>query len=112
MARMTARIDSPTLKAWLSDTRELALLDVREPGQFGEGHLFFAVPLPYSRFEPGLPALVPTPQAWLTDYLERTCAGGRAEHLGRHPAFDVEGRPADRNLFAVLRRSADTSPIS
>ena len=59
MARMTARINSPTLKAWLSDTRELALLDVREPGQFGEGHLFFAVPLPYSRFEPGLPALVP-----------------------------------------------------
>src|SRR5262245_52519133 len=59
MVRMTARIDSPTLKTWLSDTRELALLDVREPGQFGEGHLFFAVPLPYSRFELGLPALVP-----------------------------------------------------
>src|SRR5262245_15311859 len=58
---MTAYIDSPTLKAWLSDGNELALLDVREPGQFGEGHLFFAVPLPYSRLELGLPALVPNP---------------------------------------------------
>ena len=34
---MTTEIDAPTLKAWLSDGRELALLDVREPGQFGEG---------------------------------------------------------------------------
>ena len=60
----------------------------------------------------GLPAFVPTPQAWLTDYLERTCAGGWVEHLGRHPAFDVEGRPADRSLFAVIRRSAHASSIS
>ena len=58
---MTAYIDLPTLKAWLSDGRELALLDVREHGQFGEGHLFFAIPLPYSRFELGLPALLPNP---------------------------------------------------
>lgn len=58
---MAAQIDAATLKAWLSDGRELALLDVREHGQFGEGHLFFAVPLPYSRFELGLAALLPNP---------------------------------------------------
>ena len=52
-------VDAPTLKAWLSDDREIALLDVREHGQYGIGHLFFAVPLPYSRFELGLPGLVP-----------------------------------------------------
>jgi rhodanese-related sulfurtransferase len=52
-------IDAATLKGWLSDGREIALLDVREAGQFGQGHLFFAVPLPYSRFELGLPGLVP-----------------------------------------------------
>jgi rhodanese-related sulfurtransferase len=52
-------VDARTLKAWLSDGREVALLDVREHGQYGMGHLFFAVPLPYSRFELGLPALVP-----------------------------------------------------
>jgi rhodanese-related sulfurtransferase len=52
-------IDAPTLKSWLSDGGEIALIDVREAGQFGQGHLFFAVPLPYSRFELGLIALVP-----------------------------------------------------
>ncbi len=52
-------VDAPTLKAWLSDGREIALLDVREHGQYGMGHLFFAVPLPYSRFELGLPLLAP-----------------------------------------------------
>jgi rhodanese-related sulfurtransferase len=56
---MSATIDAATLKAWLSDGGEIALLDVREAGQFGEGHLFFAAPLPYSRFELALPALVP-----------------------------------------------------
>ena len=58
---MPAQIDAPTLKAWLSDGAEIALLDVREAGQFGESHLFFAVPLPYSRFELGLGQLVPNP---------------------------------------------------
>ncbi len=56
---MTAYIDAQTLKGWLSEPEEIALLDVREPGQFGEGHLFFAIPLAYSRFEIGLPMLVP-----------------------------------------------------
>jgi rhodanese-related sulfurtransferase len=58
---MAGMIDAPTLKSMLSDGREMALIDVREPGQFGEGHLFFAVPLAYSRFELGLRALVPNP---------------------------------------------------
>jgi rhodanese-related sulfurtransferase len=49
------------LKNWLSDGAEIALFDVREHGQYGAGHLFFAVPLPYSRFETGLPSLAPNP---------------------------------------------------
>jgi rhodanese-related sulfurtransferase len=56
---MTGPIDAATLKAWLGDGHEIALIDVSEHGQYGSGHPFFAVPLPYSRFEPGLPALVP-----------------------------------------------------
>ena len=56
---MTGRIDARTLKAWLSDGAEIAFIDVRELGRYGEGHAFFAVSLPYSRFELGLPALVP-----------------------------------------------------
>jgi rhodanese-related sulfurtransferase len=56
---MPAEIDAPTLKAWLSDGREIALFDVREHGQYGTGHPFFSVPLPYSRFEIELPKLAP-----------------------------------------------------
>ena len=56
---MAALIDAVSLKAWLSEPAEIALLDVREHGRFGESHLFFAIPLPYSRFELGLPSLVP-----------------------------------------------------
>jgi hypothetical protein len=65
---MTPRIEAARLKAWLSDGRELALLDLREPGQYGAGHPFFAVPLPYSRFELRLPALVPNRRARLVLY--------------------------------------------
>ena len=108
---MTAHINSPTLKAWLSDGRELALLDVREHGQFGEGHLFFAVPLPYSRFELGLPALVPNPAVRLVlcdggdGVAER--AAGRAEALGyRNVHILAGGAPAwqTRGLHALCRR--------
>ncbi len=47
------------LKDWLHDGAEIALLDVREHGQYGEGHLFYAVPLPYSRLELDVRRLVP-----------------------------------------------------
>lgn len=43
----------------LHDGAEIALLDVREAGQFGESHLLFAVPLPYSRLELDIVRLVP-----------------------------------------------------
>src|SRR6478672_5953907 len=53
--QMAGKIAAASLKSLLSENGELALIDVREPGQFGDGHLFFAVPLAYSRFELGLP---------------------------------------------------------
>ena len=65
---MTPRIAAATLKAWLSDGREIALLDTREHGRYGAGHPFFAVPLPYSRFELRLPALAPNRRARLVLY--------------------------------------------
>ena len=43
----------------LHDGREIALLDAREAGQFGESHLLLATPLPYSRLELDAAALVP-----------------------------------------------------
>jgi rhodanese-related sulfurtransferase len=92
---MAGSIDAPTLKAWLSDNHELALLDVREHGQFGEGHLFFAVPLPYSRFELGLPGLAPSPAVRLVlcddgnGVAERAAA--RAEVLGYRNVHILSG---------------------
>ncbi|MGQ0751575.1 MAG: rhodanese-like domain-containing protein [Betaproteobacteria bacterium] len=53
------RVNPRTLQAMLHDGGEMALLDVREAGQFGESHLLFATPLPYSRLELDAPALVP-----------------------------------------------------
>jgi rhodanese-related sulfurtransferase len=52
-------IDAATLQAWLRDGDEIALLDVREHGQYGEGHPFLAVSLPYSRLELDVQRLVP-----------------------------------------------------
>jgi rhodanese-related sulfurtransferase len=52
-------VTSRQLKAMLHDGGEIALLDVREAGQFGESHLLFAAPLPYSRLELDVGTLVP-----------------------------------------------------
>lgn len=56
---MPALVDPVTLKRWLRDGGEIALFDVREAGQFGEGHPFHAVPLPYSRLELDIARLAP-----------------------------------------------------
>ena len=52
-------VDVETLQQWLRDGHELALLDIREHGQYGEGHPFFSVHVPYSRLEPEAARLVP-----------------------------------------------------
>jgi rhodanese-related sulfurtransferase len=54
-------VDAAEAKALVHAPGELAFLDVREAGQFGEGHPLFAAPLPYSRLELDAPALVPNP---------------------------------------------------
>ncbi len=58
---MRSTIDAATLKTWVSDGREIAFFDVREPGPFADGHPFFAVPLPYSRLELDIGHLAPNP---------------------------------------------------
>lgn len=52
-------LPATTLRAWLNDGAEIALLDVREAGQFGEGHPFFAIPAAYSQLEKEIERLVP-----------------------------------------------------
>jgi rhodanese-related sulfurtransferase len=53
------RLAPAVLKAMLGDGGELAILDVREEGVFAKGHLLFACPLPLSRLELAIDALVP-----------------------------------------------------
>jgi rhodanese-related sulfurtransferase len=55
----TLPVSAPALKAMIHDGGELALLDVREAGEFGSSHLLFAISLPYSRLELDVAALVP-----------------------------------------------------
>ncbi|MCO6416361.1 thiosulfate sulfurtransferase [Siccirubricoccus sp. KC 17139] len=52
-------IDAPTLKSWIHDGRELAILDAREVGEFGRSHLFWANPCPLSQAELRARAILP-----------------------------------------------------
>src|SRR5579884_115267 len=54
-----AMVDVATLRRWLDDGGEIALLDVREEGRHGDGHPLLAVSLPYSRLELDIARLVP-----------------------------------------------------
>ncbi|MBV9736223.1 MAG: thiosulfate sulfurtransferase [Acidisphaera sp.] len=53
------RIGPAELRAAIADGGELAILDAREEGEFGTGHLFWAVPCPLSRREIDARALLP-----------------------------------------------------
>jgi rhodanese-related sulfurtransferase len=52
-------IDAKTLRGWIEDGQELALLDAREDGEFGAEHVFWAVPCGFSRREIRARALLP-----------------------------------------------------
>jgi rhodanese-related sulfurtransferase len=53
------KITATTLKQWLHDGKEVAVLDVREHGLYGEEHLFYIVSVPYSKLEIEIARLVP-----------------------------------------------------
>jgi rhodanese-related sulfurtransferase len=89
-------IDAKTLAAWLHDGAEIALLDVREHGQYGESHLFFGVPLPWSRLELEAPRLLPCKTARIVAYDDGALgvarlAAGRLEELGYARVHVLEG---------------------
>lgn len=60
---MIKSVSSAELKARLDAQAQVGLLDVREHGQYGEGHLLFASNCPYSRLELCAPRLLPDKQA-------------------------------------------------
>jgi rhodanese-related sulfurtransferase len=98
------RIDPATLRAWLGDRQELAILDAREEGEFGAAHLFWAVPCPLSRREERVAALLPLLSArivcvddgrglaeQLAAWLEDIGAGDVAVLDGGTPAWEAAG---------------------
>jgi rhodanese-related sulfurtransferase len=103
-------VSPKTLHDWMNDRAELAVLDVREAGEFGIGHLLFAVPVPYSRFEFELDRLVPRRATRLvlcdaeaSDIGQR--AARQAAGLGYEHVYVLEGgvegwRRAGYRLFA------------
>jgi len=52
-------IDPQTLRDWITDGDELALIDAREDGEFGADHLFWAVPFGMAHRETRAPTLLP-----------------------------------------------------
>ena len=75
---MTSFVTAQTLKAWLHDGAEIALFDVREHGQYGEAHLFYAIPLPYSRLEIDAPRLAPRRAVRMVVYDDNDGVAARA----------------------------------
>ncbi|ABE36996.1 rhodanese-like domain protein [Paraburkholderia xenovorans LB400] len=82
MADTFPLITAPTLREWLNDRSEIALFDVREAGEFGEAHPFFAIPLPYSRLELDIERLAPRRNVRIV----LTDGGSQAEVTARRAA--------------------------
>jgi rhodanese-related sulfurtransferase len=110
-------IDAPTLKRWLHDGGEIALLDVREHGQYGQGHPFLAVPLPYSRLEAEIGRLVPRRAARIVAIDDGDGVAARAARamagLGYTDLHVLEGgvpawRDAGYTLFAGVNVPSKT----
>ncbi len=53
------RVSAVALKALENDGKELAILDPREEGTYGQGHLLHAVNIPLSKLELNVDVLVP-----------------------------------------------------
>ncbi len=83
---MVARVEPSAVKDMLSDGREIAFFDVREGGEFGDGHPFFAVSVPYSVFEVRVVDVAPVPSVRMVLYDNddgiAELAAARAEALG------------------------------
>lgn len=86
-----AREDAATLKDWLHDGQEIALLDVREHGQYGEAHLFYAVNAPYSRLEFEVARLVPRKTTRVVVYDNNDGVAERAAQALRQQGYTQVG---------------------
>ena len=85
-------IDAHALKQQIHDTEEISILDVREHGQYGENHLFFAVSLPYSVLELEIERLVPRKNTRIVLY------GNEQENEITQSAYSAAARMGYTNL--------------
>src|ERR1700677_4993392 len=80
------RIKAVALKALENDGKELAIIDPREEGTYGQGHLLHAANIPLSKLELNIAALVPrrSTRVVLADGGEGTAAraAARLKELG------------------------------
>jgi rhodanese-related sulfurtransferase len=88
-------IDAAAAKKLAHSSGEIAFLDVREHGLYGEGHPLLAVSCPYSRLELLAPSLVPNPKLPLVlidggDGIAEKAAM-RLERIGYQDAMVVAG---------------------
>ncbi len=93
---MPTTICASSLKRWLHDGGEIALFDVREHGQYGEGYSFYAVPLPYSVLERDVGRLAPNRRVRIVVYDDdgegpAQAACSRLEQLGYTAVHLLEG---------------------
>lgn len=112
-------ITAHTLKNWLSEDEEIALLDIREHGQYGAEHLFFAVSIPYSILEARILSMVPRLSTRIVLYGGHAqlalvqAAAQRLEQLGYAQLHALEGgieawKAAGYNTFAGVNLPSKT----
>ena len=89
------RIDAKTLKAYLHDGDEIALLDAREEVPFDQRHILMAACVPFSRVEEVVDALIPRRTArtiWCDDDEGLAeAAAVRMKALGYHDVSILDG---------------------
>ena len=92
---MAGSVTPQEVKSWVADGAEIALVDVREYGQFGDGHPFHAVSAPYSVFESRLIEIAPNPAVRMVLYDDdghlAALAAERAIALGYTNIFIMDG---------------------
>jgi rhodanese-related sulfurtransferase len=82
------QIDPKTLHDWISDGRELAVIDAREDGEFGAEHLFWAVPFGMAHRETRAQTLLPRKSV-------RICVTDAGDGLGAKLAAWLEASGYD-----------------
>ncbi|MFN5650644.1 MAG: rhodanese-like domain-containing protein, partial [Actinomycetes bacterium] len=77
---MAGTVSARTLREWLNDGSEIAVLDVRDGGPYSRGHILVASGVPRAVMETTVPRLLPrrSVRVVLTDEDGSTLAGAAA----------------------------------